>query len=130
VRLLPALLLMLLPGAALAQAVDCDNAMVQVEMTFCAEKAWMLADEDLNLAYGLARKAMKNLDANLPADQRGAEAALRDAQRAWINFRDAACTAEGYQMHGGSAEPMVVYGCRERLTRSRAEDLRLLGEPW
>ena len=26
-------------------------------------------------------------------------------------------------MHGGTAEPMVIYGCRARLTRERTEGL-------
>jgi len=114
----------------MAQQVDCGKAYSQVELTFCAEKAWMQADEDLNLAYGLARKTMKDIDAGLAPDARGAEAALRDAQRSWVAFRDAACTAEGYRVYGGTAEPMVIYNCRERLTRARTEDLRLLGEQW
>lgn len=108
---------------ALAQEVDCAKAVAQMELTYCAEQEWMTADADLNDAYGAARDLMRQVDAGLPEDQKGAEANLKAAQRAWITFRDAACAAEGYMMHGGSAEPMVIYGCRARLTESRAEDL-------
>ena len=55
-------------------------------------------------------------------------AALRDAQRAWIAFRDRACEVEGMRYEGGSIQPMIVAGCLERLTRARSEDLRLLAE--
>ncbi|WP_151720408.1 lysozyme inhibitor LprI family protein [Gemmobacter serpentinus] len=113
-------------SAAMAQDVDCANAMAQMEMTYCAEQDWMRADADLNDAYKSAMAAMKAIDAALPQDQRGAEAHLRAAQRAWVTFRDEACAAEGYQMHGGSAEPMVIYGCRATLTRQRAKDLWVL----
>ncbi|MBT9245199.1 DUF1311 domain-containing protein [Gemmobacter fulvus] len=115
--------LVLAATPALAQEVDCAKAVAQMELTYCAEQEWMTADADLNDAYGAARDLMRQVDAGLPEDQKGAEANLKAAQRAWITFRDAACAAEGYMMHGGSAEPMVIYGCRARLTESRAEDL-------
>lgn len=115
--------LVLAATPALAQEVDCAKAVAQMELTYCAEQEWMAADADLNDAYGAARDLMRQVDTGLPEDQKGAEANLKAAQRAWITFRDAACAAEGYMMHGGSAEPMVIYGCRARLTESRAEDL-------
>lgn len=109
--------------AASAQEVDCANAMAQIEMTYCAEQDWMDADSDLNDAYRAAMAAVRLIDAGLAPRERGAEAHLRSAQRAWITFRDEACAAEGYQMYGGSAAPMVIYGCRAKLTRQRARDL-------
>ena len=112
-----------LPGLAPAQGVDCGNAMAQAELTFCAEQDWNGADDDLNDAYKAAMAVMKAVDADLPADQQGAAAHLKAAQRAWVTFRDEACAAEGYMMHGGSAEPMVIYGCRAGLTRERATGL-------
>ena len=125
-RLYLAVPFLLLAGAAHGQQVDCANAIAQVELTLCAEQDWLAADAALNAAYKLARQAMRDIDAALPEHERGAEAHLRDAQRAWVTFRDAACAAEGYQMHGGSAEPMVIYGCRARLTQQRATDLQQL----
>ena len=115
--------LVCLPVAALAQEVDCGNAMAQAELTYCAEQDWNGADDDLNDAYKAAMAVMKAVDADLPADQQGAAAHLKAAQRAWVSFRDEACAAEGYMMHGGSAEPMVIYGCRASLTRERATGL-------
>lgn len=111
------------PALALAQDVDCAAAEVQMELTYCAEQDWLAADADLNAAYGVARKLMQGIDADLEASQRGAADYLRDGQRAWVTFRDATCAAEGYTMHGGSAEPMVIYGCRARLTEQRTADL-------
>lgn len=116
----------LMLGAALpaaAQEVDCQNAMAQAELTFCAEQDWQRADRDLNDAYKAAMAQMKSIDVNLPKDQQGAAGHLKAAQRAWVTFRDEACAAEGYQMHGGSAEPMVIYSCRASLTRERAAGL-------
>ncbi|WP_203232239.1 lysozyme inhibitor LprI family protein [Gemmobacter caeruleus] len=122
-RALALAVLTLAPTLAAAQEIDCAQAMAQVELTFCAEQDWQRADADLNDAYKAALALMRQIDAGLAADQQGAEAHLRAGQRAWVSFRDEACAAEGYVMHGGSAEPMVIYGCRAGLTRQRAEGL-------
>jgi uncharacterized protein YecT (DUF1311 family) len=122
------LALLLLAGPAAAQQVDCPNAVAQVELNYCAERDFLVADADLNLAYKQARAVMRHIDADLPATERGAEVALREAQRAWITFRDQACLAEAYGWHGGSGQPMAYSGCRARLTLQRAEDLWTLTE--
>ena len=77
-QLFTALVLLSAATPARAQDVDCREPQTQMEMTFCAEQAWQAADEDLNLAYGMAQKAMKQLDSALGEDK-GASAMLRDA---------------------------------------------------
>ena len=121
--LLTALPLAAFPLLASAQEVDCAKAEAQVELTFCAEQDWNAADARMNAAYKTAVTAMKDIDASLDAADRGAEASLRAAQRAWVTFRDNTCAAEGWAMHGGSAEPMVIYGCRARVSADRADEL-------
>ncbi|OYU40382.1 MAG: hypothetical protein CFE33_07630 [Pseudorhodobacter sp. PARRP1] len=122
--------LMMVAVPVWAQDVDCANAETQVELTYCAEQDWLAADADLNTAYAAARAQMQGIDADLDADERGAANFLRDGQRAWVTFRDATCAAEGYTMHGGSAEPMVIYGCRARLTAQRTADLEAMTEEY
>jgi uncharacterized protein YecT (DUF1311 family) len=93
----------------------------------CADAEFIVADALLNAAYESAQKMMTSIDAELPAEEQGAVAALRDGQRAWITFRDKACEAEGYMMYGGSAQPMVVLGCMRVLTQQRTAALTELG---
>ncbi|MDP3959026.1 MAG: lysozyme inhibitor LprI family protein [Pseudorhodobacter sp.] len=114
------------PLAVLAQQFDCSQAGSQNELTWCAEQDWIAQDADLNRVYRQARALMQQIDADLPVAERGAEVQLRNAQRGWITYRDAACAVEGYMFHGGTAEPMIVYGCRARLTGARTADLRAL----
>ncbi len=121
------------PGSA--EGVDCATPLLkraawqsQFELTYCEEQSWMAADADLNDAYQAARAVLQDIDAGLPNSERGAEDNLRNAQRAWIVFRDAACAAEGYLWHGGSGKPMVIYSCLARLTEARAADLWTLAE--
>lgn len=112
---------------ALAQEVDCSVAEVQMELTFCAEQDWMAADAELNAAYKAAMAVMKEMDAALGEGKVG-EGYLRQAQRDWVAFRDNACAAEAYPMYGGSAEPMLIYSCRARLTEERVLGLYYITE--
>jgi len=110
-----------LPGAA--ETPDCANAMAQQDMNICAEMDWQEADVELNAAYKQVMAEMKAMDADLPPDLQGAEDALRTAQRAWIEYRDGNCAAAGFPMRGGSAEPLLVYGCLRQMTENRTQEL-------
>ncbi|HET7409058.1 MAG TPA: lysozyme inhibitor LprI family protein [Paracoccaceae bacterium] len=107
-------------AADAASAQDCSDPQTQIEMNECAHLDYLAADEMLNAEYKRARAALGESGAT----------ALRDAQRAWIVFRDKACEVEGAQFAGGSIRPMVVAGCLARLTRRRTEDLRLLSQTY
>ena len=121
-------LAVLFAGPVWAQDVDCNAAETQTEMTFCAEQDWNDADAALNEAYQGAMAYLKQIDADLAAEDRGGVDFLRQAQRDWISFRDNACAAEAFAMHGGSAEPMAIYACRARLTRERSDALTYISE--
>ena len=120
----------LMSGGAMAQdsLYNCKNPQYQQEMNYCAHQGFLVADEKLNAAYGLAVASTKATDSYQEPGQRGAETALRDAQRAWIIYRDNACIAEGFAFHGGSMEPFIISTCKLRLTRERTEGLRMLAE--
>ena len=119
---------LLLTFPAQAQNWNCDNPQVQQEMNYCSEQEWKEADRRLNAEYRKARAAMQNLDDLFPEDQRGAAVALRDAQRAWIAFRDKACEAEGWLFKGGTMEPLIYWSCMSSLTEQRTESLKTLSE--
>ena len=111
-----------LPAAA--QDIDCANAVTQMDMNQCAYQDWQEADARLNAAYKSAMVLLKDWDTALPKDEQGGAKALKEAQLAWITFRDKACAAEGYAMKGGSAEPLLVYGCMRQLTEERVNHLQ------
>jgi uncharacterized protein YecT (DUF1311 family) len=114
-------------GPALSQDVDCSMAEAQIEMTFCAEQEWVAADAELNEVYKAAMSVMRQIDASM-GEGKAAEGYLRQAQRDWVAFRDNACAAEAYTVHGGSAEPMLIYSCRARLTQERVMGLYYITE--
>ncbi|OIQ35357.1 MAG: urease [Roseobacter sp. MedPE-SWchi] len=124
IAVLPALYF--LPQSALAA---CSDPQTTHEMRHCAAQEYDQADADLNAAYKAAQRSMRALDQHLPEDLKGASAALVQAQRAWIPFRDAACRAEGFQFRGGTLEPLMVLTCKTHLTRQRSDQLLQLVEP-
>ena len=115
----PLVLLACLAPPVAAQDANCSDPPDQVTMTQCAYQEWQTADAELNSAYKRAMAMLKDQDAQMDAALRGGPEALRDAQRAWITFRDKTCEAEGFAMRGGSAEPMIVAFCLTRITRER-----------
>ncbi|WP_417687355.1 lysozyme inhibitor LprI family protein [Roseibium sp.] len=111
-----------------ADAIDCGYPLNQMEMTYCAEQSWQAADTELNAAYKAAMTRMREMDEYLDGRLKGAADSLRDAQRAWIPYRDKACEAYGFQARGGTMEPMLIYGCLATLTKKRTDELNELAE--
>lgn len=116
------------PVDAQEPKVDCKNAETQMELTYCAEQGLNAADKALNVQYQLTRKAAKKRDADAEADANKADEFLVKAQRAWVAYRDAQCHSWGYQSHGGSMEPQLIYDCQADLTRKRTAELKALAE--
>lgn len=113
---------------AVAQDANCTDPQSTLEMKICASRNLEAADFDLNTNYQKARASMREMDKMLEGNLAGAEIALRDAQRLWIKYRDAACDAEGFTVRGGTLEGLIITTCLERLTRQRSRELRLLYE--
>lgn len=113
---------------AVGPKLDCSNAQTQAEMTECAVNDFDAADKALNAQWKRTRAAMVETDANLDADQKGAEKALLKGQRAWIDYRDGQCEAEGFSARGGTLEPMLVASCKAHLTDLRTKELKSMAE--
>lgn len=115
-------------GLAEQEISDCEEPMSQGEMNHCAALDFRQADVELNVTWTEAIAQARDFDRYIPEwDERpSAERRLREAQRAWIIFRDAHCAVRGYEARGGSMEAMLYDGCRAQITRDRAEQLRSL----
>lgn len=113
---------------------NCENPQAQQEMNFCAAQDFERADAELNAAYRAAIESARQADreyagladgAGGPTDGGpGEEATLREAQSAWVSFRDAHCRLESFEARGGTMQPMLDAGCRATLTRARTAELR------
>jgi uncharacterized protein YecT (DUF1311 family) len=98
-----------------ADDVDCNKAVTQTDMNFCANKDYQAADKKLNDVYRKVAAALgdKNYQAKLKA-----------AEKAWIGYRDTECTFETAENEGGSIHPLVYSGCLTRQTIARTKELQ------
>lgn len=95
-------------------AQDCDKN--QQTMNLCAQQRYEKADAALNRTYNRNLKAQPDV---------AAQHRLRDAQRAWISYRDKDCAVEaGPRETSGSIWPLQYYGCLERHTMRRTMELQ------
>jgi uncharacterized protein YecT (DUF1311 family) len=122
-RLVLASFLLLIPIPALCQSKEhpCwKTALAQSEMNHCADEDARSANVELNHVYQDLLSKTKG-DAN-------AEKKLREAQRAWIAFRDAQLgalyPAEDKQREYGSIYPMCYAKVATAMTKERIVQLR------
>jgi uncharacterized protein YecT (DUF1311 family) len=93
---------------------ECKDAQTQLMLNVCASHAYEEADVALNTAWETAKEF---------ADAIGQGEALLEAQRAWLSYRDAACSAHASPFMGGSMQPMIFAGCLTALTQERTQML-------
>ena len=94
----------------------CQEAGSGAETTACFYHAYEKSDAELNQLY---RRVLTVVDGDNLVN-------LQVAQRLWIRFRDANCSAEYDLYTGGSAAPTVKYACLEAVTRHRTEELKVM----
>jgi uncharacterized protein YecT (DUF1311 family) len=92
----------------------CPGSHSQAELNQCAARARDKADAELNKVY---RELMKGAGTT-------ERTKLREAQLAWLKFRDTQCDYESVGNKGGSIYPMVVGFCLARVTNDRAKQLQ------
>lgn len=95
-------------------ATDCAQAMQQADLNRCAADGFKREDARLNTLY-------KELVGRSDKAEAGK---LRQAQRAWISFRDLHCQYEQSRYQGGSMAPLVHATCLGNLTRQRNDTLQ------
>jgi uncharacterized protein YecT (DUF1311 family) len=99
-----------------AKDAPCQGPSTTAEETNCFSAASAKADEELNVYYRRVRTALGGEDL----------AKLKEAQRLWIQFRGANCSAEQELYEGGSAASTVQLSCIEAMTRHRTEELQVM----
>ncbi len=110
-------------GKSAEACIDTPDGYTTVGMGFCygAERNWW--DARLNAAYGGLMEMEKAAEAELKSYGSAAPspaAALRDMQRAWIAWRDAACAYEVSQWGGGTGGGPAWSQCTMQMTAEQA----------
>jgi uncharacterized protein YecT (DUF1311 family) len=88
------------------------------DLVGCLSKAQTSADAKLNAFY---KKVLETLH-NRPGDV----GRLRDAERLWLQYREANCAAERDLFGGGSGGPPAYLSCMEAMTGERTEELQTM----
>ncbi len=86
-------------------------------MNDCAHQEYVKADAEMNRVY-------KQLISVLAADQAKDQTKLREAQRAWVKYRDANCESESSLNEGRTIYPMVYDICLTSMTEERTKRLK------
>jgi uncharacterized protein YecT (DUF1311 family) len=87
----------------------CHSTAGTSDQMACLDRALHAADSQLNDMY------TRSLQALLPADRKR----LVEAERIWVQYRNASCEAEQDLFEAGTAGPPAELACREAETRSR-----------
>ena len=87
------------------------------DMHMCLRRSIGAWDAILNDKYQTLMRGWENAGQPEPRDM------LRNAQRAWITFRDTACDAQAFLYRGGTLHGLIVGSCIEQHTAIRAIDL-------
>jgi uncharacterized protein YecT (DUF1311 family) len=97
-----------------ALADSCDKVEAEDRLIQCLGVENSRADALLNAEYNRLRG---RLDSEL-------KERLRDAQRAWIDFRDKDCEFEAGAARGGQAYQPLFLSCQTRKTQQRVQELK------
>jgi uncharacterized protein YecT (DUF1311 family) len=114
-------------AAAACQEIHTDQfeGSTTVGIAACLSAETEVWDALLNTNYRLRRAEMAAQDADQGTPLMARVEALRQAQRAWIAFRDAECRRLYAEHQGGTLRTIIGASCHLTLTARRAVDLYL-----
>ena len=105
----------MIAGGPAAEAKDCGDETTQGAMNKCVADQLKAADVTLNEAY---QQIIHRL-----GDDAGTVKLLREAQRAWVDFRDKHCAFASSGVDGGSVYPFIHDSCLAEITEARNRQL-------
>jgi len=106
--------LVLAHGSSLARAKDCSSLNTQTAMNLCEGDNFKQADAELNAVYV---KLLSKISVT-------GQSKLREAQKAWIKYRDAQCEFDTMGTTGGSIHSMMLWQCLTDLTAQQTKRLQ------
>ncbi|WP_439122885.1 lysozyme inhibitor LprI family protein [Marivita sp.] len=111
-------------GQAAGQCQDMPGGSTTIGIAECIQAETAMWDVILNEEYKWTQMANETADEEGRSQVMDRSDALRDAQRAWIAFRDADCTARYAMWQDGTIRSIVGANCHLTMTAGRAIDLR------
>ena len=107
----------------------CNKPMNQAEMNACRAEEYRKADAHLNAVYKRLLSSMESdlAEAHGPADIGWDQQEIRDlkdAEHAWINYRDLHCAAARFETEPGTISPARWSVCMTIVTDHRIEEMK------
>jgi uncharacterized protein YecT (DUF1311 family) len=106
-----------------AKNAPCQQPSSNAGSVQCVSDAAKKSDQKLNQIYNEIQSVLQS------EDRKSDQEALRKAQRAWIEFRDANCIPARGLYGGGTGGPINYWACMAAQNRQRTEDLQI-GYGW
>ena len=115
----------LLASSAFAMEPDECDLPSNVEISACMSALYKKADADLNAVYKRALASIDEADYMDAGEREKWTTSFRDAQRAWVTFKDADCgELIFFEWWGGSGAGIASLDCQIDATRIRTLDLK------
>jgi len=111
-------------GQASGQCQTQPGGSTTIGITDCILAETREWDAILNEQYQATQAHAAEMDTAVPSSMMDRSDALRDAQRAWIAFRDADCGARYAMWQDGTIRTIVGANCQMTMTAQRAIELR------
>ena len=111
-------------GQAAGQCQDLPDGSTTIGIAQCIQAETAEWDAILNEEYKATQAVNAEADAAGYSTVMDRTDALRDAQRAWIAFRDADCAARYAMWQDGTIRTIVGANCHLTMTAGRAIELR------
>lgn len=111
-------------GQASNQCQEQPGGSTTIGISECIQAETAMWDVILNEEYKWTQMANEAADEQGLSQVLDRSDALRDAQRAWIAFRDADCTARYAMWQDGTIRTIVGANCHLTMTAQRAIELR------
>jgi uncharacterized protein YecT (DUF1311 family) len=106
------------------------------QMRSCADSEYKKSDARLNRVYERAMRYMSDdlRDAKQKDDRNQAKyedagiAGLKEAEHAWLTYRDLQCKMAAQRYEGGTMAPLAYSNCLQTLIEHRIDDLKSVYE--
>lgn len=121
--LIASLPVLFLPLCTLAAPNPCNTQRNTAEMDECQVLTLKIKDEELNSAYQNLLKSLAPETSDEAANYSEIRKQLQLAQRAWMQFRDADCTAKYLFYIDGTIRNTIELSCKIDKTVKRTKEL-------
>ncbi len=106
-----------------ASALDCANAITTPDINECVAIEKDKVEVKLNETYQRVLAFLDNSDPLIKEDAAKAKMKLKEAQRAWITFREADCDAVYAYNASGTIRTVMWIGCMQTHAEQRIAEL-------